>query len=99
MGFSHITVHSTSPELDRHLRQANEECAAAVYAAWTAIRRAVSTAFRKLDESFDRTRRARKTYRALCALSDRQLRDIGVNRGEIDGVAEAIAAQGSEFGV
>jgi len=99
MGFSHITVHSTSPELDRHLRQASEERAAAVYAAWTAIRSGVSAVAGNLAGLVSRARRADRTSRALTALSDRQLRDIGVNRADIESVAEAVAAQGSPTGV
>lgn len=99
MGFSHITVHSTSPELDRHLRQANEERAAAVYAAWTATRSGVSAIVGNLAGFVSRVRRARRTSGALKALSDRQLRDIGVNRADIESVAEAVATQGSPTGV
>jgi uncharacterized protein YjiS (DUF1127 family) len=52
--------------------------------------RFVSLANRAVD-SLAAWGNARATRRTLLALSDRQLRDIGLERGQIPGVAEALA--------
>lgn len=99
MGYDHFTFYHTLPELDQRLRAAHEERAATFYAAWQAIKRAVSVAVHWLGGSLSRAGRARKTYRELSALSDRQLRDIGLHRAEIGSVADAAAARRPETGV
>ena len=43
--------------------------------------------FRKLFKAFTDVSTYRKTYRELSALSDFELRDIGINRGMIHDVA------------
>jgi len=102
MGFEHITFYHTLPELDQRLRAAHEERAASFYATWTAIGSLLSAVAARVAERLGRTRqayRARRTSRALSALSDRQLRDIGLYRSQIDSVAEAAAAAPPESGV
>jgi uncharacterized protein YjiS (DUF1127 family) len=94
MGFSHITTQGAAHGLDQVQRRENEARAAALYAIYQAAKRAISTALRVVVEPISRARRARrakKTYRVLNALSDRQLRDIGLNRAEIEFLAEAVA--------
>lgn len=91
MGFSHVTTEGTAYGLDHVQRREHEARAAVLYAIYQAAKRAVSTALRVVVEPIRRARRADKTYRVLNALSDRQLRDIGLNRAAIVLVAEAVA--------
>jgi uncharacterized protein YjiS (DUF1127 family) len=49
--------------------------------------RRVSSFFRRYCDAFQERRRRRRLRAALCDLSDRELRDIGTTRGEIDYVA------------
>jgi uncharacterized protein YjiS (DUF1127 family) len=87
----HIWI-SAIPEYREQLRRANEARAATYYAAWRAIARALGNAFEGLAAAVARARRKRRTYLALQALSDRQLRDIGLVRGEIENISAAAAA-------
>ena len=87
---------TTNPELQPYLRRAREERAAAVYAAWKAVTRGVAAAVGGAIEAVRRARRARRTADALSALSDRQLADIGLTRGEIGSVSRAAAAASPE---
>ncbi len=86
---------NANPELRDHLRKANEERSAAFYAAW----RAVTAPFRGLVEALRRARGERETYRNLSRLSDRQLKDIGISRSEIGGIAQAAAAEPPKAGL
>ena len=43
--------------------------------------------FKRLNATFDRASRARKTIKELSALTDHELRDIGISRGEIYSLA------------
>ncbi len=52
--------------------------------------RVVST-FERAFDALSAWRNARANQKALRALSDRQLNDIGLHRGEIADVAEALA--------
>ncbi len=88
----HYIWLNANPEFDPHLRRAREERAAVVYQAWKAVRRAVAAPFRGLVETLRQARRARRTAAALSELSDRQLDDIGLTRGEIRSVSRAAAA-------
>ncbi len=56
----------------------------------TSTHRLVSLAGRAAD-ALAAWRNARATRRSLLALSDRQLRDIGLGRAQLAGVAEALA--------
>lgn len=87
----HIWI-SANPEYREQLRRANEARAAAYYAAWRATVRALGNAFEGLAAAVARGRRKRRTYLALQALSDRELQDIGLVRGEIEGISAAAAA-------
>lgn len=94
MGFDHVTFHHTLPELDQRLRAAHEARAAAFRAAWKAGGRAISAALRRflrVVEAVRRSQRAERTRNALGALSDRDLKDIGLTRGDIHEIAEAVA--------
>ncbi len=86
---------NANPELRDHLRTANEARSATFYAAW----RAVTAPVRGLIEALRRANREGKTHRALIRLSDRQLKDIGISRSEIGGVAQAVAAEPLEAGL
>ena len=43
--------------------------------------------FKRLNAKFDRANQARKTIKELSALTDHELRDIGISRGEIYSLA------------
>lgn len=90
--FDHIWV-SASPEYREQLRRANEARAAAYYAAWRALVRAVGNGFDRFAAALERRRRQRRTYHELSALSDRQLDDIGLRRAEIPFLARKVAAE------
>jgi uncharacterized protein YjiS (DUF1127 family) len=98
MTIGHIW-YIANPELRDHLRQANEERAAAFYAAFTALGRAIAAPVEWLLKGLRSTDRKRATYQALSRLSDHQLQDIGVWRSEIASVAEAVAKQPPEVEV
>jgi uncharacterized protein YjiS (DUF1127 family) len=98
MSIGHIWL-TTNPELRDHLRQANERRAAAFYAVFTAIGRAISTPFGAVIEALRQNNRASVTYRALSRLSDYQLKDIGIWRSEIDSIAQAVATEPPEVEV
>ena len=86
----HIWINA-NPEYRDQLRRANEARSAAVYAAWRGVLRTLGGAVRGVVAAFDEARRRRRTYFALNELSDRQLQDIGLTRGDIHSVAEATA--------
>src|SRR5262249_5157821 len=46
----------------------------------------------KMFAAFQRARRARATYRALCRLDDWTLRDLGMDRSELESVAREAGA-------
>lgn len=92
----HYVWLSANPDLQPYLRRAREERAAAVYATWKAVTGAIAAAFGALAETIRRARRAQRTLDALSGLSDRQLADIGLTRGEIRAVAHAAAEQTPE---
>lgn len=52
---------------------------------------AVVTVFERAYDAFVAWRRARATEKALSELSDKQLADIGLARGDIGEVAESLA--------
>lgn len=60
---------------------------------------AVATAFARHAARVRRERRARETYRELSRLSDRELNDIGLLRGEIATIADAVTSQPPRTGV
>ncbi len=53
----------------------------------------VVTLFERASDAFTAWRRARKTARLLAGLSDRQLVDIGLIRGDIRDVADSLAGR------
>lgn len=85
-----MTHDDISFTADQYLAEANVARSAVFYTAWKAIGRIVAASARWLAEAHQRARMARKTYRTLHALSDRQLNDIGLSRDEIGSVAEAV---------
>ena len=98
MSIGHIWMITDAGYSD-HLRQANEERAAAFYAVFTALGRAIYAPFGWLVGSLRRSNARRETRRALSSLNDHQLRDIGIWRSEIDSIAQAIATQPLEVEV
>ena len=90
LAYHHI-ASAANPELRHLLHKVNEERAAVVYAAWKKSTGALGGFFHGLVERVRQARRVKQTYRALSALSDHQLRDIGLTRGEVAGIAQAIA--------
>ena len=93
----HIWINA-NPEYRDQLRRANEARAAAYYAAWRTVAGFVGNGFHRLVAAIARARRARRTYRELSALSDRQLNDIGLWRSELPFIAEAVAAGSPQSG-
>ncbi len=85
---------NANPELRNHLRAVNEERSAAFYAAWSTVTAAV----RRFIEAVRRVRRERAAYGPLSRLNDRQLKDIGISRSEIGGIARAIAEAPLRYG-
>ncbi len=90
---------NADPGLHDHLRKTNEAHSAAFYAPFNTIERAIAATLRGFFEVLRRVHRRRKTYRELSRLSDRQLKDIGLSRSEIDGVAQALAGVSPEVGL
>jgi len=43
---------------------------------------------KNVSDALDKDRRRRQTYRALSALSNAELHDIGINRGDIIRIAD-----------
>lgn len=95
----HYIWLNANPELQEQLREASEARAAAFYAAWKATVRVLVDPVRALVERIHHARRARATYRELSALSDHHLRDIGLFRAEIAGIADAVAASSPDVGL
>ena len=56
-----------------------------------AVSRGVQRLAGRLTAGFRHLQSRRQTYRQLAALSDHQLKDIGLARGEIDSVANNLA--------
>lgn len=96
---THYIWLNSNPESQRQLREASETRAAAFYAAWKAAVRAVADPVREVGERIRRASRVRRTYRELSALSDHHLRDIGLVRGEIAGIADTVAGASPEVGL
>lgn len=93
MGYHHIWI-TGDPVATRHLQRANEERSAAFYAALTSVGRGFATVAattRSLHAQWQRRQRRLAAVRELNALDDYNLKDIGVSRGEIDHIAEALA--------
>lgn len=75
------------------LRRASEERSAAVYAALAPLRRAASWLAELAAQGGTRLRRMReaaRTVRALSALSDHSLADIGLTRRDVDALAAGL---------
>lgn len=87
----HYIWRNANPNYETQLRQANEARAAAFYAGWRRLAGAIGGAVTRFIEAQRRAARARRTEEALSALSDRHLRDIGLERGEIQSVARRMA--------
>ena len=82
-----------NPEQRDHLREINEARAAAFLDAVSALGRAAATvigAVTGLPRRLAAARRARRTRAALAGLSDAMLDDIGLARGEIETIVEAV---------
>ncbi len=90
---------NANPGLHDHLRKTNEAHSAAFFATFNTIERAIAATLRGFFEVLRRVYRRRKTYRELSRLSDRQLKDIGISRSEIDGVAQTLAGESPEVGL
>ena len=81
---------STNPDLQEHLRRANEHRSAAWYATFKAIGAgfgALRPAVTSLAEWFSRRVRERAAIRELSALSEHELKDIGIARNDIPWIA------------
>ena len=82
-----------NPDQRDHLREINEARAAAFWAAGRAVVRGGAGAIRALaglPRLVAAWRRARRTRALLGGLSDRMLADIGVERGDIETIVEAV---------
>jgi len=90
MFFHYLWVESI-PEHQAVVERARTEQAAAAQAFFKAAGRAIAAPFAGLAAAIRRARRARRTYRALSALDDDRLNDIGVQRGEIATLARELA--------
>jgi uncharacterized protein YjiS (DUF1127 family) len=86
---------NANPELRTQLRTVNEERAAAFYGVW----RRVAGVLAPLTNAVGRVLRRYRTQQALSRLSDHHLKDIGISRSEILGVAAAVAEQAPGVGV
>ena len=89
----HYIWRNANPNYESQLRRANEARAAAFYAGWRRLAGALGSVFRRGVEAWRRAARARRTEAALSALSDRHLRDIGLERGEIRSIARMVAEE------
>ena len=87
------------PGLHDHLRKTNEAHSAVFYATFNTIERAIAATLRGFFEVLRRVHRRRKTYRELSRLDDRMLKDIGLSRSEIGGVAQTLAEESPEVGL
>lgn len=87
----HYIWRNANPNYESQLRRANEARAAAFYAGWRRLAGAIGGAVTRFIEAQRRAARARRTEAALSALSDRHLRDIGLERGEIQSIAQRVA--------
>jgi uncharacterized protein YjiS (DUF1127 family) len=65
----------------------NPTCSATSLAPTTASRRTVSSALKNFWDGFQEWRKWERLRTDFCNLSDRELMDIGITRGEIDYVA------------
>ena len=74
-----------------HARQVREVTSRAIIRPLAAIGRALSRAASRLAREYRRERVRRVTIRELSALESHRLRDIGLERGDIVSVAEALA--------
>lgn len=96
---SHYIWMIGNPQLEGHLRRANEERSAAVYAFVQWVGRVVSGTGRGVAAAVRRAQRRRRTYRELSGLSDRALQDIGLTRHELGHVAMQAADADPETGL
>lgn len=74
-----------------HARQVREATRAAVVRPLAAVARTIARAASHLVREYKRDRDRRITIRELGRLEDHQLRDIGLERGDIFSVAERLA--------
>jgi len=82
-----------NPDQREHLRRINEARAAAFLDAVSTLGRAAATvigAVSGLPRRVAAARRARRTRTELAGLSDAMLDDIGLARGEIETIVEAV---------
>lgn len=86
----------TRPENADIHRRINEARAATVHAVARSVADAVLGAVARLSNRIRTWRRVRATRAALTQLDDRTLEDVGIARGEIEGVLDLIAAQPPE---
>lgn len=91
MGYDYIW-RNANPEYDEYLRIAQRARAATYHAAWKRCLGVAAAIVEWFTEAHRRAHRARSTYRQLHALDERELKDLGLPRGEIDLVAKAVAA-------
>ena len=97
MGYHYIWVKS-DPITNEQLQRANEERSAAFYSALTTLSRAVQAIPDVASSLWARWRKRQArlaSIRELSALSDRDLKDIGIARGEIHRIAD-LSADGVE---
>lgn len=93
MGYHYIWVKS-DPITSEQLQRANEARSAAFYTALKLVSRAVGVIPATASALWTRWRKRQArlaSIRELSALSDRELKDIGIARGEIYHVAELSA--------
>jgi len=92
-------VHRTDPPtIARYEARARVERAHGVHDAFAALRSPIATALRAGLRRYRRWRLARATIGELERLDDRMLRDIGVSRSRIRGLAWSIAEQATRTG-
>ncbi|MCA8906484.1 MAG: DUF1127 domain-containing protein [Rhodospirillaceae bacterium] len=94
MGIAHAWILSR-PEYRPHVQAALDSRAAALSttaaASWHGLASLVSWPVRAVGRVVGRVVRRRALLRQLGGLSDRMLKDIGVSRSEIDGLAQHYA--------